>query len=366
MAAAEPIEQRRDDSRSASRRRLSETIGPFLGLIAIAALFTHFTRDLDRPFLDSYLHSKFISADNLRTIASQTVILGVVALGMTIIMLSGGIDLSVGSTVALVTVVLALAMKGTEIDLPRLGRATTTPISAVPAVFLAAGVGAICGLINGVLITSLRVVPFIITLGTFKAYRGLAKWLAGNTSVYVPQKAKSWWMERVLAIEPVPSWLVVAPGVWLLLAGSVVLAFVLNRTVFGRRVQAVGSNETTAGLCGIDVPRTKVWVYAFAGVLTGLGGYLAFLQLGQGDPTTADGLELEVIAAVVIGGGSLSGGEGTILGTLIGGLMITALSNGCVQANISDATKDIIIGSIIVVAVAVDRWRHRRASLGKA
>ena len=363
MSRTENPEKDRSLAPSTLRRRLSETIGPFLGLILIAALFTHVTRDLDHPFPLSYLNSKFISADNLRTIASQTVILGVVAMGMTMIMLSGGIDLSVGSTVALVTVVVALAMKGTTIDIPFLGRLATPQITAVPAIFLAAAVGGLCGLINGSLITSLRVVPFIITLGTFKAYRGLAKWLAGNTSVYVPQKAKSWWMERVLAIKPVPSWLIVAPGVWLLLGGAILLALLLNRTIFGRRIQAIGSNESTARLCGIDVPKTKIFVYTFAGMLTGLGGYLAYLQLGQGDPTTADGLELEVIAAVVIGGGSLAGGEGTILGALIGGLMITVLANGCVQANISDAAKDVIIGSIIVAAVAVDRWRHRRGGL---
>ena len=153
-----------------------------------------------------------------------------------------------------------------------------------------------------------------------------------------------------------------APGVWLLLGLSLIVAVMLRSSLLGRHAYAIGSNEATARLCGISVPRVKLAVYGLAGLLTGLAGGLQFLFLGgTGDPTTADGLELQVIAAVVIGGGSLSGGEGTVLGTLIGCLIMSVLNNGCVLAGIPNASQDVIIGAIIVAAVALDRFRGQVA-----
>jgi ribose/xylose/arabinose/galactoside ABC-type transport system permease subunit len=196
-----------------------------------------------------------------------------------------------------------------------------------------------------------------------KVYRGLAKWLAQSTSIYTPEDAKPWWFGRVMAMEPSPSWLLVAPGVWILLGLSLVLAVVLRNSLLGRYVYAVGSNESTARLCGVNVPLLKVSVYILAGLLTGLAGVFQFIQLnGTGDPVTAEGMELQVIAAVVIGGASLSGGEGTVLGTLIGCLIMSVLNNGCVHAGIPNASQDIIIGAIIVAAVTLDRFRRRAAS----
>jgi ribose/xylose/arabinose/galactoside ABC-type transport system permease subunit len=223
--------------------------------------------------------------------------------------------------------------------------------------------GGLCGLINGSLITGLGVVPFIITLGSLKVYRGMAKWLASSTSVYIPEGSKPWWFGRVLATEPSPSWLLVAPGVWVLLGLSVVAAVALRYSLLGRYTYAVGSNEATARLCGVRVPAVKVAVYTLAGLATGLAGVLQFIYLtGTGDPTTAEGMELQVIAAVVIGGASLSGGEGTVAGTLIGCLIMSVLNNGCVHADISNASQDVFIGIIIVVAVALDRFRRRAAT----
>jgi ribose/xylose/arabinose/galactoside ABC-type transport system permease subunit len=141
---------------------------------------------------------------------------------------------------------------------------------------------------------------------------------------------------------------------------SLILALTLRYTLLGRYVYAIGSNEATARLCGINVPATKIVVYTLGGLAAGLAGVFQFIYLnGTGDPTTADGLELRVIAAVVIGGGSLSGGEGTVLGTLIGCLIMTVLNNGCTHADIPMAIQDIIIGIIIVAAVTLDRFRRQ-------
>jgi ribose transport system permease protein len=160
---------------------------------------------------------------------------------------------------------------------------------------------------------------------------------------------------------PQPEWLVVAPGVWLTVALAVLVALVLRYTVFGRRVFAVGSNEAAARACGIAVDRLKIWIYGLAGLLFGLSGVMQMSRLRQGDPTVAIGTELDVIAAVVIGGGSLSGGVGTILGSMIGATIMAVLRNGSQQMGWPNYIQEIIIGAIIVVAVAVDGWRSRRA-----
>ena len=331
-------------------------VGPFLGLIGTVLLFAYLTRE----------SGSFLTVYNWQTIAVQTVIVATAALGMTLVMIAGGIDLSVGSVVALVCVGMALALKGTEFHAPGFlgGWTLTTP--RVPLAWsLGFGVllGGLCGAVNGALITRLGVVPFIVTRGTMKVYRGLAKWLSNSTSVNVPPGAKKWWFGRILATEPVPTWLVVAPGVWVLLGLCVCLAVVLRYSLLGRYLYAIGSNESTARLCGINVPLVKVTVYAAAGLATGLAGAMQFVYLdATGDPVTADGLELQVIAAVVIGGASLSGGEGTVLGTLIGCLIMSVLNNGCVLADIPNASQDVIIGAIIVAAVTVDRYRRTRSS----
>jgi ribose/xylose/arabinose/galactoside ABC-type transport system permease subunit len=323
--------------------------GPFVGLVLIILLFGALTRESGR----------FLTLDNWRTIAVQTVIVGIAALGMTIIMIAGGIDLSVGSTVALVTVCIAMFVK--KVD-PALSDSLRDMKIALPlALLLGISIGGLCGAINGALIAGLRVVPFIVTLGTYTVYRGLATWMASSTQVYVPGNVKPWWFTQIMKIEPEPRWLILAPGVWVFLALSILVAVALRYSLLGRYIYAVGSNEATARLCGINVPFVKVIVYTIGGLATGLAGVLQFASLGaMGDPTSAGGLELQVIAAVVIGGGSLSGGEGTVMGTLIGCLIMQVLKNGCVHAGIPNPSQDIIIGIIIVAAVTLDRLRRSK------
>jgi ribose/xylose/arabinose/galactoside ABC-type transport system permease subunit len=350
---------RRGPTLGGSLGRVWTVLGPFLGLIVTVAVFSWLTWDA----------GSFLTVYNWRTISVQTVIVATAALGMTLVMISGGIDLSVGSVVALVCVAIALAARGTQFHLPAFLGGVTLYVGPVHLGWALLGgvlLGGLCGLLNGWLITALGVVPFIITLGSLKVFRGTAKWLANSTSVYVPEVAKPWWLARVLATEPKPAWLVVAPGVWLLIGLSALLAVALRYSLLGRYIYAVGSNEATARLCGIRVPLVKVAVYTLAGLATGLAGVLQFAYLdATGDPVTAEGMELQVIAAVVIGGASLSGGEGTVLGTLIGCLIMSVLNNGCVHAGISNASQDVFIGVIIVVAVALDRFRRRAAAVSK-
>jgi ribose transport system permease protein len=315
------------------RRDLRQTLfrlGPFIGLVFVIAFFA----------VASGAPELYLSAHNLRVVLSQTVIVAVSAIGMTLIIIAGGIDLSVGSVIALTGVVCALA----------LGHGWAAPLAILAAVIL----GGVVGLINALAITRLKVVPFIATLGMLGIARGAAKWMAHESTVNAPA---SWVNELAVTVPPAP-WMLFAPGVWVTLALAFVMAFVLQRTVFGRRVFALGSNEAAARACGIAVERLKLAIYSVAGLFVGLAGVMQMSRLRQGDPTVAIGTELDVIAAVVIGGGSLSGGEGSILGSMVGALVMAFLRNGSQQMGWPTYVQEILIGVIIVAAVAIDRWRH--------
>ena len=285
----------------------------------------------------------FMSFGNLETIFRQTTIVGTAALGMTMIIIAGGIDLSVGSTVAMGTVVIALALQ--------------SGAGPVTAALAGMGAGAVCGLANGVLITRLKVVPFIVTLGTLLLVRGGAKGLANEQKIDAPI---TWLNELLAALPPERAWMLVPPGVWLLVLLAVGVGMVLWRSRFGRLVFAVGSNEEAARLSGIWVDGVKLAVYCLGGLFAGAAGLMQYSRLTVGDPTVAMGLELDVIAAVVIGGGSLSGGEGSVLGSLVGALIMTTIRSGCSQMGLSNWVQEIVTGSIIVLAVALDRLRHRK------
>jgi ribose/xylose/arabinose/galactoside ABC-type transport system permease subunit len=349
-----PIPNRWASWRSVAGRALT-TGGPFAGLLLAVVFFSYLTRE----------EGTFLTEFNIRTIAVQSVIVGLSALGMTLVIVSAGIDLSVGSQVALVTVVTAL-----------LGR--DQDLSPFVCVLGGVVVGTMCGLLNGLAIDRLKLMPFIVTLGTLQVYRGLAKLLAKNTAVYFPGEAKPAWLSEIMAIEPGPKLkefaatlpsplekpvLAVPPAGWLLILMALIVWIALRKTTWGRYVVAVGSNEATARLCGLRVGFLKVSVYTFCGFLTGLAGMMQFAEMnGTGDPVVASGLELEVIAAVVIGGGSLAGGEASVIGTLVGALVMRVLRSGCVHAGIPNATQDILIGAIIVSAVALDKFRTSLAS----
>jgi ribose transport system permease protein len=312
-------------------RRALAFAGPFAALALVVLLFAALAPD------------RFFSAYNLRTVATQTVIVGLGATGMTVIIVSGGIDLSIGSVIALSSVVTAVML-----------RAGMAPLAAALGGVLT---GAAFGAANGVLVTALRIVPFIVTLGTMGIARGLAKYLADEQKV----DANAAWLSTLMAKAPEPAWLLFSPGVWLMLGLAVATSVLLGRTVFGVHVTAVGSSEPTARLAGLHVERIKVIVYALGGFFAGLAGVLQFGRLTVGDPTTALGKELDVIAAVVIGGGSLSGGSGGVLGSMIGAFLMAVLANGCTLTGVPNYVQEIIVGTIIVAAVGIDGFRRRRA-----
>jgi ribose/xylose/arabinose/galactoside ABC-type transport system permease subunit len=307
-------------------------LGPLLGLLIVYLFFAA----VGPP--------AFATVRTLETIARQTAIVGTASLGMTMVIVSGGIDLSVGSIVALTSVVVALVLAG----------GSGGPLVAAGA---AALVGGLCGWVSGTLITRLRVAPFIVTLGMLLLVRGLAKGLAKEQKVDAPM---TWLVDLLSSLPPGRRFLVVPPGVWLLLFLSLATAFVLRYTKLGAHIFAIGSNEETARLCGVAVERVKVVVYTLSGAFAGITGVLQFSRLTVGDPTVAVGLELDVIAAVVIGGGSLAGGEGTVLGTLVGAFIMTVIRTGTAQMGLPNWVQEIVTGTIIVAAVAIDRWRHRR------
>ena len=286
----------------------------------------------------------FVSGANLELILRQTAIVGTAALGMTLIIAAGGIDLSAGAVIALATVVIAASL--------------SAGLSPVLAVALGVGAGAVAGALNGILVTVLGVVPFIVTLGTMLVVRGVAKGLAHEQKIDAPM---TWVNEALAVLKPEHRWMLFPPGVWLTVALAAVVGVVLNSTRFGRHVLAVGSNEAAARLAGVRVGRVKRMVYLLGGVLVGVAGVMQFARLSVGDPTVATGLELDIIAAVVIGGASLAGGEGWVLGSLLGALIMTVIRAGGSQLGWSNWVQEIVTGFIIVTAVAIDRIRHRRA-----
>ncbi len=319
--------------RSSGLQRILNVLGPFIGLVLVIAIFSLIPEVQDR----------FLRFGNFKSVATQSVIVALGALGMTLIIISGGIDLSAASNIALASVVTAFAVNA--------------GLSPLTAIVLGILTGGIVGMTNGILITRLKLVPFIVTLGMLGIARGVAKWMAGNQKIDAPMT----WVNDMMARSPSPSWLLMAPGIWIAVIFAVMMAGVLRYTVLGRHIFAIGSNEAAARLCGIRTQRTKIFIYAISGLFCGLSGVMEFSRLTVGDPTVAVGLELDIIAAVVIGGGSLSGGEGSILGSMIGVLIMAFLRNGCTMMGWPNYIQEIIIGVIIIVAVALDRLRHRNA-----
>jgi ribose transport system permease protein len=300
-------------------------LGPLVALAVVYAIFGGLTPDT------------FLRSQNTISMAQKTVVVATCSVGMTMVIATGGIDLSTGSIVAFTAVLVARLLRA----------GYGAPSAVLLALLAAAAVGALVGLLVG----RFKMMPFIVTLGTMSILRGAAKGLADEQKIDAPPRG----LERLVSAD------LSSPSLWITLSLAVFVSCLLLYTRFGRHVFAVGSNEATARLCGIDTVRVKVLVYALSSLLAGAAGVMEFSTLTVGDPTDAVGLELKVIAAVVIGGAPLTGGEGSIAGSVLGALLMTVIDTGGVHRGWQSWVQEIVTGVIIVVAVALDRARHRRS-----
>jgi len=299
----------------------------------------------------------FVKPANLAVIMRFIATFGMLAMGEVLIIITGGIDLSVGSMVAFTGVTTAWMMLK--------GVGTIPPIDIVPAILITLVVGTLIGVWHGLFVTKLKIPPFIITLGTYLIARGLA----ANITRGYPQVFESGHpflilgqgnLAAVLGLEGGRSSLLGAiPISFLILLGiAAIVSLILNRTPLGYRIYAVGGNIEAARLSGVNVDRVRIFCYATSGFLAALTGVILASRLGQGTPVVGSAYELWAIAAAVIGGTSLMGGEGTVLGAILGAAIMGAMQNGMVVLNISSYVQDIILGTVLVVAVVYDTVRR--------
>jgi len=313
----------------------------FIALLLIIAIFAS-------------LSPNYLTVDNLLIMTKHVAINALLALGMLMVILKGGIDLSVGSIVALSGVVAGFLIRG--VPIPGSEVVAYPPLWAVVVIALA--VGSLVGWLNGFIITKLRVAPFIATLGMLYVARGAALLIAdGKTFPKLqgdPALGNTGF--RILGQD---SFLGVAPGVWLMILLAVLASLLLTRTAFGRRLYAVGGNERAAGLAGVPVDRIKRTTYIISGFCSAVVGIVLASELTAATPQTGETFELNAIAAVVIGGAALSGGRGNVRGTILGAFVIGFLADGLVIVGVSEFWKMVIKGTVIILAVAIDQAQQK-------
>jgi ribose transport system permease protein len=313
------------------RLKRAESLLALAGILILAIAISPVASDGSRIFLQ---------AGNLTDILRQISLIGIISVAMTFVILTAGIDLSVGSILALSTTLVAMCLARRGLGIPA-------------AIAVAVAASAAVGALNGVTIAMLRVQPFIVTLATMIGIRGLAKWLSNNENIDigfghdVAAQFAAIFRQKAVVIG---SYVCAAAVFWVLLA----------RTVFGRHVRAIGDNEKAAEYGGLPIRWTKVWVYSLSGLLSGFAGVLYAAENHQGNPNAGVAYELDAIAAVVIGGTRLSGGKGSISGTIVGTLFIGILTNMLRLNNVDSNVEMMIKAVIIVLAVAVQRERKSR------
>jgi ribose transport system permease protein len=312
----------------ALKSRLQQLLA-FGSLIVIYAFFS-----IVSPFFFSY--------GNFIAILFSTVVIGTLAIGTTFVIISAGIDLSIGTGMALCAVMSGVFIVNMNLPL-WLG------------VVLAILFGGLIGLVNGINVALLRIPPFIATLAMMLVAEGLALVLSHSTPIYFTDVPGYTALSSGNLIPNVPN------AVLILLVIAIIAGVLLTKSVLGRYTYSIGSNEEATALSGIDVRKWKLAIYAFAGLFTGLAGVMISARLGSAQPATGMGYELQAIAAVVIGGTSLSGGKGSIIGTLIGALIISVLNNGLQIMSIPQEWQNVILGCVILVAVYTDRIRKKEA-----
>jgi ribose transport system permease protein len=300
---------------------------PFLSLIVLAVALWIATPN-------------FLTQTNLASVARQTAVINIIALGMTLVIITGGIDLSVGSILAVAGLFGTTAMRDGH----------SIPFAIATGLL----VGLICGLFNGLAVTMLKINPFIVTLGTMGIFRGLALVISDGLPVHqIPPGFAFLGESNVLGVPLV---------LYILLLCALAMHFILENTKLGRYAFAIGSNREAAYYAGVPIRFHLTMVYAIIGLLAGLAGMVEASRLMIGQPTAGQGYELQAIAAVVIGGGSLTGGEGSVTGTLIGAFVMGLLSNGSDLLGVSPYWQQAIIGIVIIAAVGFDELRKRKTS----
>lgn len=296
--------------------------------------------------------SKFLDKENLVLVAKDASFIAIMAVGMTAVIILAGIDLSVGSIYGLAALLGAMALRDWAGD--DAGILASVPVGVAVCCL----VGALCGAANGIMIVGLRVHPFVITLGTMAAYRGIIFVVSKGQSVgQFPESFTSGFFKAEIAgVYPVPV-------IVMLLVGAVGV-FVLAKTVVGRQVYAIGGNETAAKYAGIPVGRVKIIVYTLLGLLAGLSAAVYLGYLGAAEPNAGMTYELKVIAATVIGGASLMGGRGSALGAVLGAIVIQLIDNGMIILNVDQSYNQIVMGVAIIIAVVIDQAKTRLAPKG--
>lgn len=322
--------------------RFTKQLLPFCSLIFIISLCTFLEPD------------NFLSTRNLVNVLCRSSINGIMAAGMTYIIITGGIDLSVGSMLAMCGMIGAASMLffsgGTWADISSGTYIHLSLVAMIAGTLISVLAGAVCGFANGMLITKLKLAPFIVTLGTMSIFRGISYIMNAGKPFAVSDYS---WLDTG-RVGGIPS------SVILLVLVMVAAWFLLKHTRFGRYTYAIGSNTQTAFHAGINVNKTLVWIYTLTGALVGLASMITVSRASTAQPTAGISLELDIIAACIIGGCAPSGGRGTMMGTVIGTLLISFLRNGLTLLDISTNVQLVVIGLIIIVAVTADQIATRR------
>ena len=322
--------------------RFTKQLLPFCSLIFIFSLCTFLEPD------------SFLSTKNLVDVLCRSSINGIMAAGMTYIIITGGIDLSVGSMLAMCGMIGAASMLffsgGTWANISTGSYIHISLLAMIAGTLVSVLAGAVCGFANGMLITKLKLAPFIVTLGTMSIFRGITYVMNANKPFAVSDYR---WLDSG-RVAGIPS------SVILLVIVMIAFWFLLKHTRFGRYTYAIGSNVQTAFHAGINVNKTLVWIYTLTGALVGLASMITVARASTAQPTAGISLELDIIAACIIGGCAPSGGRGTMVGTVIGTLLISFLRNGLTLLDISTNVQLVVIGLIIIVAVTADQFATRR------
>lgn len=305
-------------------RNWSRQAGVIVSLLLVVGVF-------------SFLNSNFMQHRNIINILQQASINAIVGFGMTVVIITGGIDLSVGSIVALTSIVMAKFMVS----------GVSIPLALLSGIIL----GGLCGALNGILVAKVKLQPFLVTLGTMSLYRGLALICSNGIPIINLPSTFLTNMNRFNRTIPVP--------VMIMFLVTIVLTFVLRKTLFGAYVFAMGGNEEATKLSGVNVDKHKIITYTVSGVMCAIAGIIFLGRLAAAEPMAGSGYETDAIAAAAIGGASLAGGKGSIFGTIIGALILSALRNGLTLMNVQAFYQLVAVGVIIIIAITIDRYSDR-------